>query len=142
MNKILVSTWAGAILENGLDHGTDLVLSNGSHSLQPLGGEELERAHLPHLHIVRTEIGPDQVLAVPAKLGRRPAPRSVGQLLVVFLEHLLGQRRARHHHVQRRPEPHRHDRAVGARPVGEAPEPHRLDVVEVAHHRPWAWTGW
>lgn len=84
-------------------------------------------------------IGPNEILAVSAKLGRRSAPVAVGQLLIVILEHLSGQLRVGNDDVEGGAEPHGYDGTIGLSPLGEAAESDGLDVVEVADDGPGAW---
>lgn len=135
-------TRISAILENGFNHGHDLILSNGSKSLKTLGREELKSTNFPHFHIVRSVISPYKVLSVLAKLRRHSAPVPISELLIMLLKNFLRQRRRRHHHRQLRPEPNRYDRAIGLTPLRKAPEPHRLYVVEVSDHRPGTRARW
>ena len=137
---VIISGWfitrRGGGLVDGLDHGGDLVLADGSERLEAALREELEVAELAHLDVVRAVVGPDEVLAAAAEPLRRAVPAAVGEVLVVGLEHLLCQLRRGHHHRGRGAEPHRHDGPVPARPLLVAPAPHRTHVEQVAHHGP------
>jgi hypothetical protein len=126
---------------DGLDHGCNLVLSDGPERLEAARREQLQVAELAHLDVVRAVVRPDEVLPAAAKPLGRPVPRAVGELLVVGLEHLLGQLRRGHHHRRRRAQPHRHDGPVPARPLLVAPAPHGLHVEQVANHGPGARPG-
>jgi hypothetical protein len=131
-----------AVIENGFNHGSHLIFPNGSKSFQPFCGEKLKGANLPDLNIVRSIIRPYKVLPILAKHSSRPISFPVSQLLVMLLEYFLSQLRVRHDHVQHGAEPHRYDRAVGLRPLGKAPEPHRLYIVDIADERPRARPRW
>ena len=56
--------------ENGLNHGSDFIFSDGSESFKPLGSEELNGAHFSDLDVVRTIVGPHQVIPVPGESSR------------------------------------------------------------------------
>lgn len=87
-------------------------------------------------------VSPDQILSSSAKPGSGSVPRPIGQLLIVILQDLLCQFSGGDDDSERGSEPDRHDRSVLLRPLGETPEPDRLDVVEVADDRPRPRTGW
>ncbi|GER51929.1 cysteine protease inhibitor [Striga asiatica] len=121
-----------AILENRLNHGGDLIFPNRPKRLNPLHGEELERAELPDLDIVRAVVGPDEVHPVLAEHVDLSRPVPVGQLLVVVLEDLLGQLGGVDHHAEVGPEVDGEYWAVDLGPLGEAVDEDGLEVVEVA----------
>ncbi|KAJ0494539.1 hypothetical protein HanIR_Chr12g0598611 [Helianthus annuus] len=111
-------------------------------SLKPLGRKQLKRTHFPHLHIMRPIISPNQILSISTKLGSRPTPVAVRQLLVLLLQHLFRQLAVRYDHVQDRPKPHGYDRPVLLSPFGVATEPDRFNVVEVSDDGFWPWARW
>ena len=63
-------TWTSDISKDRFNHGSDLILPDGSQGLKPLMREELQCTHLPDLHVVRPIIGPYEVLAISAELSR------------------------------------------------------------------------
>ena len=142
MKKVKKHTRIGAVLEDRFHHGCNLIFSNGSKTLKPFWGEKLKGAYFPDLDIVRSIISPNKILPISAKLGRWPASMPISKLLIIFLKHFLSQFRVGHNHVQRGPEPNRYDRAIGLCPLGKAPEPDWLYVIEVANDRPWTRAWW
>ena len=89
MLALLTGADGGAM--DGRDHGGDLVLPDGAERLESLLREELKIAQLAHLDVVRAVVGPDEVLAIAAEALGGAVAGPVGELLVVLLEHLLGQ---------------------------------------------------
>jgi hypothetical protein len=132
--SLLTRGSGGAV--HGLDHGGDLVLPDGAQRLEPPGREELEVAELAHLDVVRAVVGPDEVLPVAAEPLGGAVPRPVRELLVVLLEHLLGQLRGGDDDGEAGPEPDGDDGPVPLRPLLEAPAPDGLDLAQVAQDGP------
>ncbi|KAI8558233.1 hypothetical protein RHMOL_Rhmol04G0074400 [Rhododendron molle] len=136
-----IDTRIGAVIVQGLNHRRNLFFPNRPEGLKLLRSEQFKPTNFPNLHKMRPIIGPDEVMPVLAKPRRQPAPMPVRQLLVLLLQHLLRQCRARNDHVQRRAHPERKDGAVDLGPLLEASELHRFDLVEVADdwQRAGAW---
>jgi len=85
---------------------------------------------------VRAVVGPDQVLPVAAEPLGGAVPRPVRELLVILLEHLLGELGGGDDHGEPRPEPDGDDGPVPLRPLLEAAAPDRLDLAQVAQDGP------
>lgn len=91
---------------------------------------------------MRSIISPNQILPISTKLGSRPTPMPIRQLLIILFQNLFRQFRIRNNHVQSRTEPNRYNWPVELGPFSKTPEPDRLYVIEVSDDRPGAWTGW
>lgn len=125
------NTRSSAVLENGLNHRSDFIFPNRPQTFQSLGSKKLQITNLPHLHIMRPIIGPNQITPSSTKNISSFVPVPIRQLLIILLQHFLSQLTRCHNNVKPRVEAQTKDGAVDFGKISKAAELEWRDVVEI-----------